>query len=513
MLLRGWAEAETTWNQAAAGAPWGAPGANAASDRGSTPLCTVSAGSIGPLTVPLNEAGIAAVQSWVDEPASNHGLVISNPNTTDGADFHSRESTTAMARPRLNVIYGVTAPPPNTPPTADFSYACTDLTCTFSDASTDPDGSVVGWNWDFGDALSSTQQNPVHTFATAGTYTVTLTVTDDDGATDVVYDDQVIVTEPPPFIDQFAEADLPSAGTVSGTFAATHDDDGAVQSITERESGGKKNVRYSYLSHTWRFTVAPGSAVTLYANAWSGGSTDGDAFRFAWSADNNSFSDLFTVSSSGTANVQSAPIPASGTLYVRVTDTNRQAGHNTFDTVFVDQLYIRSDNGAPPPNQPPTAGFTSSCSGLSCDFTDTSGDPDGSIASWAWDFGDGATSSAQNPSHAYSAAGHYTVSLAVTDDDGAGDAVAHDVDVSVPGSIVLSANGYKVRGVHTVDLSWSGATGATVDVRRNGSFLRTTANDGADTDNTGNKGGATYTYQICEAGGTTTCSNEVTLVF
>src|SRR2546428_5043267 len=72
-----------------------------------------------------------------------------------------------------------------------------------------------------------------------------------------------------------------------------------------------------------------------------------------------------------------------------------------------------------PPNQPPTANFTLSCSGLTCNFTSTSSDPDGSIASYSWTFGDGGTATAQNPSHSYAAGGSYTVTLRVTDNQGA----------------------------------------------------------------------------------------------
>src|SRR4029077_10739494 len=68
---------------------------------------------------------------------------------------------------------------------------------------------------------------------------------------------------------------------------------------------------------------------------------------------------------------------------------------------------------------PPTASFTRSCNGLTCAFTSTSSDPDGTVASYAWTFGDGATSTAQNPSHSYGAGGTYTVTLRVTDNQGA----------------------------------------------------------------------------------------------
>jgi hypothetical protein len=78
--------------------------------------------------------------------------------------------------------------------------------------------------------------------------------------------------------------------------------------------------------------------------------------------------------------------------------------------------------------------------------------------------------------------------------------------------ITLSGHGYKVKGVHHVDLDWSGAVGSRVDVNRDGTVIATTDNDGAHTDNTGNKGSASYTYTVCEEG-TSTCSNSVTVTF
>ncbi len=72
--------------------------------------------------------------------------------------------------------------PSNQPPTAAFTWTAADLTATFTDASTDPGGSVTAWSWSFGDGATSTTRNPVHTYAAGGTYTVALTVTDDGGA-------------------------------------------------------------------------------------------------------------------------------------------------------------------------------------------------------------------------------------------------------------------------------------------------------------------------------------------
>lgn len=75
----------------------------------------------------------------------------------------------------------VTGKPGNQPPKADFLYTSTGLTVEFTDQSSDPDGTITSWHWDFGDGSASTERNPTHTFPTMGAYTVTLTVTDDKG--------------------------------------------------------------------------------------------------------------------------------------------------------------------------------------------------------------------------------------------------------------------------------------------------------------------------------------------
>ncbi|MBU0769222.1 MAG: PKD domain-containing protein [Proteobacteria bacterium] len=70
----------------------------------------------------------------------------------------------------------------NNPPVADFSYTTKRTSVTFTDQSTDSDGPIVSWFWDFGDEKTSTEKNPRHLYSGYGTYAVTLTVTDDDGA-------------------------------------------------------------------------------------------------------------------------------------------------------------------------------------------------------------------------------------------------------------------------------------------------------------------------------------------
>ncbi|MEO5589268.1 MAG: S8 family serine peptidase [Gemmatimonadaceae bacterium] len=176
-------------------------------------------------------------------------------------------------------------------------------------------------------------------------------------------------------------------------------------------------------------------------------------------------------------------------------------------------LYVGGIGGGPPANVPPTANFTSSCTGLSCNFTDASTDSDGSIASWSWSFGDGLTSTAPNPSHTYTSGGTYSVTLTVVDNGSAQNTTSKSVVVTAPGGgITLSASGYKVKGSQKVDLTWSGASSTSVDVFRDDVMVTTTPNDGAYTDAINAKGSASYSYRICEAG-TGTCSSTVVVIF
>ena len=83
---------------------------------------------------------------------------------------------------------------------------------------------------------------------------------------------------------------------------------------------------------------------------------------------------------------------------------------------------LTADDVPPPVNQAPTARATADCDVLSCDFSGTtSTDPDGAVDEYQWEFDDGATDTGATPSHSYTAAGTYDVTLTVTDDDGATD--------------------------------------------------------------------------------------------
>ena len=84
-------------------------------------------------------------------------------------------------------------------------------------------------------------------------------------------------------------------------------------------------------------------------------------------------------------------------------------------------------------NSSPTSSFTSSCAELACAFDGSgSADSDGSVVSWGWDFGDGSTGSGETIDHAYASSGGYTVTLTVTDNEGATDPESQNISVTGP---------------------------------------------------------------------------------
>jgi len=301
----------------------------------------------------------------------------------------------------------VTSPPA---PTAAFSGAPTSgsypLDVAFTDQSTD---GPTSWSWSFGDGGTSTLQNPTHTYAAVGTYSVSLTASNAYGSDTLTRTNFITVTEPGVTTFITASGETSILGTVSGTYAATAVSDGNNEVITEELYTGHPRKRYSYLEHQWNFSLPAGGAVTFHLEAARDNSADNDNMVFEYSTDGVNWLGLATVTS---ATEQSFAIDLgtlSGDVTVRAYDTDRNWDKVALDALYVDYMAFELGDVQP---VAPTADFagtpTSGVYPLAVQFTDLStGDP----TAWSWTFGDGGGSSAQNPGHTYTAAGTYTVTL------------------------------------------------------------------------------------------------------
>lgn len=114
--------------------------------------------------------------------------------------LHSRSQSNGTPNRLLYTLFiGGGGDPGNQGPTAAFTWSCQFLACSFTDGSTDPDGTIDGWSWNFGGTGTSTQQHPSHSFPASGSYLVSLQVTDNGGATaSVQHSVSVTAEEPPP---------------------------------------------------------------------------------------------------------------------------------------------------------------------------------------------------------------------------------------------------------------------------------------------------------------------------
>lgn len=246
-----------------------------------------------------------------------------------------------------NAVQGGGGPAaPNAAFVGSPTSGCAPLSVNFTDQST---GDVTSWSWNFGDGATSTLQNPGHSYANAGSYTVSLTVTGPGGSDTETKTNYITVTTAP----TAAFSGSPTSGNAPLTV-----------SFTDQSTG-------SPTSWSWNF---------------------GDG-------------------GSSTAQNPSHSYASAGTYTVALTVSN-SCGSDTETKVN----YITVSEA---PCNPPVANFsgspTTGTAPLNVNFTDQSTN---SPTSWSWDFGDGGTSTAQNPSHTYSAVGTYTVSLTATNSCG-----------------------------------------------------------------------------------------------
>jgi PKD repeat protein len=323
---------------------------------------------------------------------------------------------------------------PNRPPTAVFAGSCAGLDCSFTDSSGDADGRIVAYRWAFGDGSPAlTTQNASHVYAAPGIYAVALRVTDDSGATDS--------------LTEMAHAVLPEDVPPVAAFGSACEDLSCTFTDSSSDSDGH------VVGYRWSFgdsSADVASRSPLHVYAW----------------------------------------PGSYAVFLTVTD-DRGRSAEVSHTIHVDG-----------PNILPRAAFATACLALTCTFTDSSADADGTLVRHHWIFGDGETADTLNPVHTYAAPAQFQVQLIVTDDRGGTDETAQGIVLStydhpvlqlsstvlyycyVPGGnrmcIVLSrqlqitSSGRQVTWTATADQPWitisnvSGTTPSTITISRPG---------------------------------------------
>lgn len=286
---------------------------------------------------------------------------------------------------------------PGLPPQPSFDVTPSDPVTgqeiTFNDTSTDPDGEITAWSWDLGDGTTEDTPNLTHTYDAPGSYTVSLTVTDDRD-NEVTTDQEITVADAAPEAGFTWSPNEPHVGqTVSFTDTSTDAEDGT-------------------LAHAWTFG-------------------DGE-----------------TAMAANPDHVYDAPGTYAVTL--NVTDDAGQTDTITQQVTVIeatDEDDTTDDSGdgesqaddESQGNQDPVAEIAFSpeapLEGETVTFRDVSTDPDGEITSRSWTFGDTVSSEKRVANHTYTQEGEYTVTLTVTDDQGATNTTSLTIEV-LPASAV-----------------------------------------------------------------------------
>jgi len=342
-----------------------------------------------------------------------------------------------------------TPPPPVAAFSADQTSGTVPLTVAFTSNST---GSITSYAWTFGDGQTSTAQNPSHTYSSAGNYSVSLNVTGPGGNQTQTKSSYITVSaanpDPPPPpapVVAFTASKLAGNAPLAVNFTSTST--GTINSYVwnfgDGTSSSAQNPTHTYSppgTYSVSLTVnassvpvtltksnyivvspkppaAPPPPPTPPAANFSANRTSGAAplsVTFSSAASTGTIASYAWNFGDGTQSTAQNPAHSysqSGTYSVSLTVSNAGGSNMTTKASYIT---VGSPPAATPPAAPDaqfTANTTSGVAALSVDFTSTS---TGAIDSYFWEFGDGTTSTEQNPTHSYAAAGTYSVSLSVT---------------------------------------------------------------------------------------------------
>ncbi len=380
-----------------------------------------------PLLVTFTDATTGIVSGWSWSFGDLGTSTLQNPTHTYAAAGTYTVSLTAtgpggmLTETKTDYVMVAFAPP-----VADFTGFPTlgnaPMNVAFSDASV---GSVSSWSWDFGDAGSSTMQNPTHTYALAGTYTVTLNVTGPggiDGESKLGY---VVVLPPAPVAD-FAGTPLSGNEPLGVTFT---DLSSGMISDWSWDFGDLGSSTLQSPTHLY----ATAGTYTVVLTATGPGGVDSEtktdyvvvlppapvaSFGGTPLTGNEPLVVNFSDTSSGPISVWSWDFGDLGTSTLQNPSHSYAAGTYTVSmtvtgpggmdaATIVDYITV-----LPPAPLADFAGMpTTGTEPLTVTFTDATSN---TVTSWSWSFGDGGVATVQNPSYTYVAPGTYAVSLTST---------------------------------------------------------------------------------------------------
>lgn len=342
------------------------------------------------------------------------------------------------------------------PPITFFSAteACEGTATVFTDQTIANPIPIANWAWDFGDGLSSTLQNPTHLYAAAGTYSVSLTVTNVEGCSDTYTDDVIVRPNP---VASFA-ADTACLGEVTG-FIDLSQPVGQITSwlwdFGDPASGANNSSFLQNPNH--QFTVSGSFSVTLTVTDVNGCMNTISQNIWVEPLPIANFSFLNQKCVGETVAFNNLSVPGNSNIQMWAWDF----GDGTYDTIYAPgnpsvehvynspgaylvTLFVESELGCtssvtktmniiPAPTADFT--FTHSCEGMQTQFTDlTSLNGGAPIIQYWWDFGDplsGGTNNSffQNPQHIFTGPGIYYVSLIVRNNNNCSDTVIKPVEV------------------------------------------------------------------------------------